>query len=80
MYAAAAADTSPRPAPDDAALADGREPVSIAGRAVSSLMMTQGIGDLYRIYSTTSRDGVDYNLAFVPSSFNVPHTKQFDTI
>lgn len=56
-----------------------RRTLSIASRAISSLMMTQGIGDLYRIYSTTQRDGVDYNLAFVPSTFNVPHTKQFDT-
>jgi len=56
-----------------------RRTLSIAGRAISSLMMTQGIGDLYRIYVTTSRDGVDYNLAFVPSTFNTPHTKQFDT-
>ena len=56
-----------------------RRTLSIASRAVSSLMMTQGIGDLYRIYSTTTRDGVDYNLAFVPSTFNTPHKEQFDT-
>lgn len=56
-----------------------RRTLSIAGRAISSLMMTQGIGDLYRIYTVTQRDGVNYNLAFVPSTFNVPHTKQFDT-
>lgn len=56
-----------------------RRTLSIASRAISSLMMTQGIGDLYRIYVTTSRDGVGYNLAFVPSTFNTPHTKQFDT-
>ncbi|HKR87332.1 MAG TPA: patatin-like phospholipase family protein [Phenylobacterium sp.] len=56
-----------------------RRTLSIAGRAISSLMMTQGIGDLYRIYATTQRDGVDYNLAFVPSSFDTPHKEQFDT-
>lgn len=56
-----------------------RRTLPIASRAISSLMMTQGIGDLYRIYVVTQRDGVNYNLAFVPSTFNVPHTKQFDT-
>lgn len=55
-----------------------RKTMSIAGRAVSSLIHTQGIGDLYRIYATAQRDGVDYNLAFVPSSFNAPHKEEFD--
>ena len=55
-----------------------RKTMSIAGRAVSSLIHTQGIGDLYRIYATAQRDAVDYNLAFIPSSFNAPHKEEFD--
>jgi predicted acylesterase/phospholipase RssA len=55
-----------------------RKTMSIAGRAVASLIHTQGIGDLYRIYATAQRDGVDYNLAFIPSSFNAPHKAEFD--
>jgi predicted acylesterase/phospholipase RssA len=55
-----------------------RKTMSIAGRAVGSLIHTQGIGDLYRIYATAERDGVDYNLAFIPSSFNAPHKEEFD--
>ena len=39
-----------------------RKTMSIAGRAVGSLIHTQGIGDLYRIYATAQRDGVDFNL------------------
>ena len=57
-----------------------RRTLSIAGRAISSLMQTQGIGDLYRIYHTAERDGIDYNLAFIPPSFTTAHTKQFDTV
>ena len=53
--------------------------MSIAGRAVSSLLQTQGIGDLYRIYATAQRDGADFNLAFIPPSFDAPHREQFDT-
>lgn len=53
--------------------------MSISGRAISSLINTQGIGDLYRIYSTTQRDNVDFNLAYIPKTFNEPHPHEFDT-
>jgi predicted acylesterase/phospholipase RssA len=56
-----------------------RSTLPIAQRAVSSLMQRQGVGDLYRIYALTHRDGIDFNLAFIPSTFTVRHTKQFDT-
>ena len=55
-----------------------RKTFSIAQRAVSSLIQNQGVGDLYRIYTTTQRDGVDFNLAFIPPSFNVPLPEPFD--
>jgi len=56
-----------------------RKTLSIAARAISSLTQTQGVGDLYRIYTTTQRDGIDYNLTFIPRTFTVPHTTEFDT-
>ena len=56
-----------------------RRTMTIAMRAIDSLTRTQGIGDLYRIYATTNRDGIDFNLTYIPPSFNVPHTEQFDT-
>ncbi|MBK1718990.1 patatin-like phospholipase family protein [Thiocystis violacea] len=56
-----------------------RRTMSIAGRSISSLIHTQGLGDLYRIYLTTQRDGVDFNLAYVPASFKAPHREEFDT-
>ena len=55
-----------------------RSTMSIAGRAVASLIHTQGIGDLYRIYATAQRDGVEFNLAFIPSTFDSRHTEEFD--
>jgi predicted acylesterase/phospholipase RssA len=55
-----------------------RQTMSIAGRAVSSLIQNQGNGDLYRIFATTERDGVDFNLAFIPASFDVPLPEPFD--
>ena len=56
-----------------------RRTMTIAGRAISSLIHTQGIGDLYRIYLTTQRDGVDFNLAYIPDSFKAPRKADFDT-
>ncbi|OAE56846.1 patatin [Achromobacter xylosoxidans] len=56
-----------------------RATMSIAARAVASMIQSQGIGDLYRIYTTAHRDGVQFNLAFIPSSFRAPHREEFDT-
>jgi predicted acylesterase/phospholipase RssA len=55
-----------------------RQIMSIAGRAVASLIHSQGIGDLYRIYATTQRDRVDFNLAFIPPTFDARHKEEFD--
>ena len=51
----------------------------IALRAITCLIQYQGIGDLYRIYSIARRDHVDFNLAYIPATFDTPHTKDFDT-
>jgi hypothetical protein len=51
---------------------------SIAGKSVSSLIKTQGIGDLYRIYVSAKRDGVSYNAIWVPDSFDMKEPEPFD--
>jgi hypothetical protein len=56
-----------------------RRTLSIAERAIASLIHTQGIGDLYRIYLIAQRDGFDFNLAYIPASFDAPHEEEFDT-
>ena len=57
-----------------------RRTISIANHAISSLIHTQGIGDLYRIYATTQRDGFDFNLAYVGNDFAFENKKEdFDT-
>jgi predicted patatin/cPLA2 family phospholipase len=52
--------------------------VSILGNTISTLIRTQGLGDLYRIYLGAQRDGMDYNLAFIPSNFNEKPKEVFD--
>src|SRR5262249_17307205 len=57
----------------------GRRQMSIAGRAISSLIQTQGVGDLYRIYLTAKRDNVDFNLAYIPKTFTRTLQEPFET-
>ncbi|MFN3623386.1 MAG: patatin-like phospholipase family protein [Hyphomicrobium sp.] len=52
--------------------------IATAGRSISTLIKSQSIGDLYRIYTTTARDGIDFNLATIPRSFNVKSMEPFD--
>lgn len=56
-----------------------RRTLDIAGRAISTLIQTQGIGDLYQIYLSAQRDNIDYNLAFIPATFDAEHKEEFDT-
>ena len=52
----------------------------IAGTSISSLIRTQGIGDMYRIYLDCQRDGIDYNLAYIPESFDLKPKEDFDPV
>lgn len=51
----------------------------ILGRSIESIVRTQGIGDLYRIYLQTCRDGLDFNLAYIPSDFTAESKGYVDT-
>ncbi len=55
-----------------------RRLLSIADRSISSLIHSQGVGDLFRIYFVAKRDGVDFNLAYIGPEFNAVHKEDFD--
>ncbi|WP_226664752.1 patatin-like phospholipase family protein [Microbulbifer aggregans] len=57
-----------------------RHILPIASRSIGSLIRTQGIGDLFQIYTLCMRDGNDFNLAYIPSNFGVAPTERFDPI
>jgi len=57
-----------------------RKTLPIAFQAITTLIQAQGVGDLYRIYSVTQRDNIDFNLAYIPPTFKTPHTTDFDTV
>jgi hypothetical protein len=51
---------------------------SIAGRAVGTMIKTQGYGDLYRAYVIADANHLDYNLAAIPADFSAPREGEFD--
>jgi hypothetical protein len=56
-----------------------RQFLSIVSRAVATMIHYSGYNDILRMYASTKRDGVDYNLAYIEPDFpNVKH-EPFDT-
>ncbi len=58
----------------------GRTLFEITGRSISGLIRSNGIGDLYRIWLTSLRDGFDFQLAWIPFDFDVEPTEPFDPV
>jgi hypothetical protein len=56
-----------------------RRTLPITFKAIDTLIEFHVIGDVHRIYNVTQRDGADFNLAYIPEAYKVPHTTQFDT-
>jgi Patatin-like phospholipase len=52
--------------------------LAIAGRSISTLIKTQGIGDLYQMYELARSNNVAYNLAYIPGDFPDTSTEAFD--
>jgi predicted patatin/cPLA2 family phospholipase len=53
---------------------------TIIGRSVSSMIRTQGIGNMYEIYLLTQRDGLNYHLAYIPDTFKEEPQEAFDPV
>ena len=65
---------------DPEAAAVNRRLLPIAERSISSLIRTQGIGDLYRIFALAERDGLGFHLAYIPAEFDATPTQVFDPV
>ncbi|MCC7252421.1 patatin-like phospholipase family protein [Hyphomicrobium sp.] len=57
-----------------------RQTLAIAGQAISTMTAANAVNDLYRIYLTAQRDGVDFNLAYLEDEFTEPYKGPFDRI
>jgi hypothetical protein len=55
-----------------------RRTLPITFQAIDTLIQYETMGDLYRIYTITERDGTDFNLAYIQDDFNATHTEDFD--
>jgi hypothetical protein len=44
------------------------------------MIASNGVGDLYRIYTTTQRDRIDFNLALIGDDFKQPQAAPFDRV
>ena len=47
---------------------------------VDTLILNQGIGDIYRMYAQSQRDRTDFNVASIPPDFNAPNKSPFDPV
>ncbi len=52
--------------------------LAIAGRAITTMIASNAVGELYRIYTTTQRDHIAFNLALIEDDFVEPYKLRFD--
>ena len=57
-----------------------RQTMSIAQDAIATMIQTSGMNDVNKIYLTTLRDHVDYNLAYIGSDFTLKAKEDFDPV
>jgi predicted acylesterase/phospholipase RssA len=55
-----------------------RSTLGIASRAIATMIQASGMNDVMRMYASTQRDGVDYNLAFIGPDFTMKLPAPFD--
>jgi hypothetical protein len=52
--------------------------IKVLERSTGSLLRTQGLGDVDRIYLEARRDGLDFHLTYIPDDFNEVSKETFD--
>lgn len=55
-----------------------KQTLAIVGQTITTMTAASGVNDTYRIYLTTKRDGVDFNLAYIDNDFETPYSGPFD--
>lgn len=55
-----------------------RRTISVAGRAINTMLAASGHNDVLRTYFVSQRDGVDYNLAYIGSDFTIEKKGEFE--
>jgi len=55
-----------------------RNLAAISSRAIDTMIKTSAVGDLYRMYAFTSRDGIGFNYTDIPDDYEPRSTELFD--
>jgi hypothetical protein len=55
-----------------------RQVLTVAGNAIDAMIFYSGANDVNRIYFTTQRDHVDFNLAYIGTDFTIRAKEPFD--
>ncbi len=55
-----------------------RRAISIAGRAISTMIASGGYNDIVRIWTATRQDGVEFNLAYIGADFTGSYSEPFE--
>jgi len=55
-----------------------RSTMGIAGRAIATMIAASGLNDVLRMYNTTQRDGIGFNLAYIGTDFTQKLPEPFD--
>ena len=55
-----------------------RRTITIAGRAIATMLAASGVNDVLRTYFISQRDKVDYNLAYIGRDFEASKKGEFD--
>jgi len=55
-----------------------RSTLTIAARAIATMIGSAGYNDVVRLWVTAERDAVDFNLAYIGRDFDTPYTEPFD--
>ncbi len=50
----------------------------LSQRSIETLIKNQGIGDLYKLYAGAQRDGINYNMIYIPQGFSKTPKELFD--
>jgi len=55
-----------------------RRTLTVAGRAIDTMITASGYNDVMHMYNTTLHDSVDFNLAYIRSDFTMKLPAPFD--
>jgi predicted acylesterase/phospholipase RssA len=55
-----------------------RRLLSITGRAIATMIHYSGYNDVFRLYTSSQRDGIDFNLAYIGKDFTTERKENFD--